>query len=83
MKLREDLEEIFEDEGIDLVDLKKVPLILIHRILKEGRCLYAKDINTKIEFETKKETEYLETEWMRKEYFEKMLQRIENGSIWD
>ena len=82
-KLREELEEIFEDEAIDLVNLKNAPLTLIHRILKEGKCLYAVDLRTKIDFETKKESEYLETEWMRKEYFEKMIKKIENGSIWD
>ena len=82
-KFRERLEEIFEDEGIDLVNLKKVPLTLIHRILKEGKCLYGKDIKTRIDFEIRKEMEYFETEWMRKDYFEKMIKRIENGSIWN
>lgn len=77
------IEEIFEDEGIDLIDLNKAPLTLIHRVLKEGKCLYAKNLGIKIEFETKKEIEYLDTFWMRKEYFEKMVERIENGSLWD
>lgn len=82
-KLIEYLEENFEDEAIDLVNLKNAPLTLIHRVLKEGRCLYASDLKTKIDFETRKESEYFETEWMRKEYFERMIKKIENGSIWD
>lgn len=82
-QLREKLIDIFEDEAIDLVNLKKVPLTLIHRILKEGRCLYANDLKIKIEFETEKENEYFDTYWIRKEYFDKMLEKIENGSFWD
>jgi len=83
IKLIEKLEEIFEDEGIDIVNLKKAPLTLIHRILKEGKCLYAENLKIKIEFETKKENEYLDTFWMREEYFEKMMEKIENGTFWD
>ncbi len=83
IELIEKLEEIFEDEAIDIVNLKRVPLTLIHRILKEGKCLYAKDLKTKIEFETEKESEYLDTYYIRNEYFEKMKEKIENGSFWD
>jgi hypothetical protein len=83
IELIEKLEEIFEDEAIDIVNLKRVPLTLIHRILKEGKCLYAKDLKTKIEFETEKENEYLDTYYIRNEYFEKMKEKIENGSFWD
>lgn len=81
-KLLEEATEIFEEEAIDLVDLKKVPLTLIHRILKWGKCLYAKDLKTKIDFETRKEDEYFDTEPIRKEYFKNMLERIENGAFW-
>ncbi len=83
IELIEKLEEIFEDEAIDIVNLKRASLTLIHRILKEGKCLYAKDLKTKIEFETKKENEYFDTSYMRNEYFEKMREKIENGSFWD
>jgi predicted nucleotidyltransferase len=83
IELIEKLEEIFEDEAIDIVNLKRVPLTLIHRILKEGKCLYAKDLKTKIEFETEKENEYFDTYYIRNEYFEKMKEKIENGSFWN
>lgn len=82
-ELIEKLEDIFEDEGIDLINLKKAPLTLIHYILKEGKCIYAKNLSTKIDFETEKELEYLDTEWMRKEHFKKMIKRIKNGSFWN
>jgi len=81
--LIEKLEEIFKDEAIDIVDLKKAPLTLIHRILKEGKCLYTKDLKTKIKFETEKENEYFDSYYIRNEYFEKMKEKIENGSFWD
>ena len=76
-----ELQEIFEDEAIDLVDLKHAPPSLTHRILKEGKCLHVSDSRTKLDFETRVETIYWDTAWMRKEYFEKMLERIENGTF--
>jgi len=75
--------ELFEEEAIDLVNLEKVPVTLIHRILKEGKCLYAKDISTKIEFEMTKESMYYDTYPLRKEYFEKMMEKLLNGTFWD
>ncbi|MCM8804541.1 MAG: nucleotidyltransferase domain-containing protein [Candidatus Omnitrophica bacterium] len=83
IELKDELEDIFEDEAIDIVNLKKIPLTLIHRILKEGRCLYAKNLKIKIGFEIEKESRYFDTYWMRKEYFDKMLEKIENGTFWD
>lgn len=76
-----ELQDIFQAEAVDLVDLEKVPLTLIHRIIKEGRCLYMSDIRTKIEFELKNESLYYDTEPLRKEYFKEIERRIKNGTL--
>jgi predicted nucleotidyltransferase len=75
------LQTIFEEEAIDLIDLNTAPLTLVHRIFKEGKCLYAQDLRTKIEFETKCEVLYFDTEPLRKEYSKALTERIKDGSF--
>jgi len=79
--LTEGFQEIFEEEAIDLVDLRKVPLTLVHRVLRDGRCLYARDLSTKIEHETRWETLYFDAEPLRKESFEALTERLDNGTF--
>jgi len=61
LKLLDELQEIFEEEAVDLVDLSRVPLTLIYRVLKEGRCLYTKDPETRIELEARCKFLYCDT----------------------
>lgn len=75
-----ELQDIFEEEAIDLVDLSQAPLTLIHRVFKEGRCLYAHDLRTKIEFESRNENLYYDAEYLRKEYFDALKRRIKDGT---
>lgn len=76
-----ELQEIFEEEAVDLVDLRKAPLTLIHRVLKEGICLYARDLRTKIENEVRWESLYLDTEPLRRESFEALERRLTDGTF--
>lgn len=75
-----ELQELYEEEAIDLVNLKSAPLPLIHRILK-GKCLYASSIKVKIEFEIHVDALYFDTAPLRKEYFTHMMKRIEHGTF--
>jgi len=81
LRLISELQDIFQDEAIDLVDLSKAPLSLIHRIIKEGICLYACELRTKIEFESKNETLYYDTAPLRREYFKELERRIKDGTF--
>lgn len=81
IRLLERLQDIFEEEAVDLIDLRKVPLTLTHRILKEGKCLYAKDLTTKIAFEISSEGLYFDTAPLRREYDTYLLKRIEDGTF--
>lgn len=81
LSLLGELQETFEEEAIDLVDLSNAPLTLTHRVLREGICIYAEDLRTKIEFETKYETLYFDTVPLRKEYFQNLIRRIEDGTF--
>lgn len=81
LKLIVELQEVFEDEAIDLVNLNHAPPHLVHRILKEGRCLHAGSPEARVDFETKTERTYWDTRWLREEYLERMTERIENGTF--
>ena len=52
-------------------------------MLKEGKCLYARDLRAKIEHESRWETLYLDAEPLRREHFEALRKRLENGSFGD
>jgi len=75
-----ELQDLFEEEAIDLVDIRNASLPLRHRIFK-GKCLYASSIQVKIEIETRAEAEYFDTAPLREEYFEKMRERINCGAF--
>jgi predicted nucleotidyltransferase len=81
LDLTERLQTIFQEEAIDLVDLRTVPLTLIHRVLRDGRCLFALDLGTKIEHEMRWETLYLDAEPLRKQSFAVLEKRLENGTF--
>ena len=80
LSLLGDLQTLFQEEAIDLVDLRKAPSHLIHRIFRDGKCLFASSLRLKIDFETEKEGEYFDSAWMRQEYFTAMEGRIEYGT---
>ncbi len=80
LKLLPELQKLFAEEAIDLVDLQRAPITLTHQILKKGKCLYAKDLKTKIGFETSRECEYFDTASLREVYFHHMLKRIAHGT---
>lgn len=81
LKLIAELQEIFEDEAIDLVNLRRAPPPLVHRILRDGRCLYASSSGARVDFETRAEAIYWDTRWLREEYFKKMVERIESDTF--
>jgi predicted nucleotidyltransferase len=81
LDLTEELQAIFKEEAIDLIDLRQVPLTLVHRVLRDGRCLYARDLGTRIEHEMRWETLYFDAEPLRKESFEALTIRLDNGTF--
>ena len=81
LDLTEGFQEIFEEEAIDLVDLRKIPLTLAHRVLRDGKCLFARDLSTRIEHEMRWETLYFDAEPLRKESFEALTERLDNGTF--
>ncbi len=75
------LEDIFEEEAIDLVNFTEAPPSLIHRILKDGVCIYARGNSERLNFEIINESLYYDTAPLRKEYFANLRRKIEDGSF--
>lgn len=80
-ELSSELQEKMEDEAIDLVDLRGSPAHFTHRVLKEGKCLYAKNVEARIDFETRSEMEYYDTHYLRQEYLSALERRIKDGTF--
>jgi uncharacterized protein len=64
-----ELIDLFKTDDVDLVVLNDAPPLLAHRVLKEGRVLFATDEERRIEFEVRAVLEYLD--W--KPYVEKYM----------
>jgi len=80
-ELHDLLAELLGDEAIDLVDLKRAPLHLVHRVLRDGRCLFSSTLTTRIDFEVGVEMRYLDTAPLRQEYLSALERRILDGSF--
>lgn len=76
-----DLSDLLEDDAIDLVDLRTIPDHLAHRILKEGVCLFARNLPTRIDYEVAVEMRYADFEPLRREYLAAVERRIESGTF--
>lgn len=76
-----DLQDLFKFDAIDLIDLSTSPPVLSHRIIRDGTCLFAKNQNIKIEYETQTESIYLDTAPMREEYFKHLKIRLLSKKI--
>lgn len=55
-----DLIKVLKTNQVDLVLLNEAPPFLLHRILKSGRCLCARDRQTRLRFETDAVGRYLD-----------------------
>ena len=57
--MRSDLERLLRRD-VDLVDLRKAPVDLVHRVLKEGQLLVERDAAARVRFEVKSRNEYFD-----------------------
>ncbi|RKX69811.1 hypothetical protein DRP53_07080 [candidate division WOR-3 bacterium] len=81
LKFLGELQDLFEEEAIDLVDLRKAPLPLIHSILKHGKLLFARDLKIRIALEMRWESHYWDTEPLRRAHFNFLKRRLVNGTF--
>jgi predicted nucleotidyltransferase len=66
---------------VDLVVLNDAPVLLCHRVLRDGERLLERDRPTRIRFETRTILEYLDTKPLRAELARGVRRRLEDGSF--
>jgi predicted nucleotidyltransferase len=57
--VRGDLERLLQ-RPVDLVDLRRAPLDLVHRVLRDGQLLIERDARERVRFEVEKRNEYFD-----------------------
>lgn len=70
---------VFGREDIDLTILNTSPPVIKNRVLREGMLLYARDRQTRIDFETVARREYLDTQPLRAFYRRQFVAKIKKG----
>lgn len=57
--LRGELERLTEQQ-VDLVDLRRAPVDLVHRVLRDGKLLVERDSGERVRFEVRARNEYFD-----------------------
>lgn len=65
LELLDELVGIFKTDTIDLTILNNADEVLRFQVIKYGKVLYMKDLTTKVTFETKTMSEYVDMEYFR------------------
>ena len=76
VRLQNDLEDIFHDDAIDLIDLKTSPPPLSIRIIRDGKCLFQRSEQERVTFETKVTREYQDTSYLRSLALSQVRERL-------
>lgn len=61
---------------VDLIVLNTAPPFLRHHVIKNGRVLYCRDEEARVEFETRAEKEYMDFRVYRERYDEALIEEI-------
>lgn len=79
-KILSSLMSLLGTDRIDLRVLNVLPLVLQHRILKEGIVIFIKDEQARVDFETQVMIRYFEMKPYLEEYKEMLFKRIRAGN---
>jgi len=64
---------------VDLRELNGAPVEFLMQVIKSGRCLYARNERSRVQFETQVIREYLDFKPVLDEYYRKLRQRLKEG----
>ena len=81
LELHPKIAKILKTDEIDLVILNQASPVLAYNILKNGKVLFTKNQNSKVRFETKVISQYLDTQKMRTLNLNRMKQRLTEGTF--
>jgi predicted nucleotidyltransferase len=65
-----------KDDNVDVVILNHAPLLLQHRIVRDGKVVFCRDERKRIHYEVQAIRDYLDFQYFERAYNEALLERI-------
>lgn len=75
------LAQALEVPAVDLVDLRRAPLVVRGRVLQEGRLLYSADEPARVAFEVRTRSEYFDFLPTQRALRDHFLRRVAAGGL--
>jgi len=71
----------FDADEIDVVVLNDAPLLLQHRVLRDGKVLFCRDELRRVRYEARAISEYLDFQHLERIYNQALLARLARGGL--
>ncbi len=71
----------FDADEIDVIVLNDAPLLLQHRVLRDGKVLFCRDGARRVRYEARAISEYLDFQHMERIYNQALLARLARGGL--
>ncbi len=68
--------EVLGTDAVDLVILEDVPIVLAHRVLRDGRLLFERDSHRRVEVAERILRRYADEEYLRRELDRGLADRL-------
>ena len=81
LELIELLIDLLKTDEIDLVILNDAAPSIVHSVVKDGRLLFSRDEKRRVKFIAQAQKEYMDMEYYRRKYFNKLKERIKEGKF--
>ena len=75
------LGRMFDTDEIDVIVLNDAPLLLQHRVLRDGKVLFCRDELRRVRYEARAISEYLDFQHMERIYNQALLARLARGGL--
>jgi predicted nucleotidyltransferase len=83
IKIWLELSDLIRDKKFDIVVLNEAPLLLRHEVLRNGRVIFERDREFRIEFEINSLLKFYDTEPLRRLFWEDLRNKIMEISLGD
>ena len=71
----------FDADEIDVVVLNDAPLLLQHRVLRDGKVLFCRDVLRRVRYEARAIAAYLDFQHLERIYDQALLTRLARGGL--
>jgi predicted nucleotidyltransferase len=81
LRLMRQLARLFDVERADVDILNDAPLLLQHRVLRDGRVLFSRDERVRMDYEVRALARYLDFRYFEQAYNEALIDRIQGEGL--